>query len=59
VLRVEALEERGLSPETVAVITRTAGVLVAAPALERKTYLAAGLSQSPSAELPAPVTVLG
>jgi putative ABC transport system permease protein len=59
VLRVEALEERGLSPETVAVITRTAGVLAAAPALERKTYLAAGLSQSPSAELPAPVTVLG
>jgi putative ABC transport system permease protein len=58
-VRVEALEERGLSPETVAAITRTAGVEVAAPALERKTYLAATLSQSPSAELPAPVTVLG
>ena len=58
-VRVEALEERGLSPETVAAITKTAGVEVAAPALERKTYLAASLSQSPSAELPAPVTVLG
>ena len=58
-LRVEALEERGLSPATVALITRTAGVGVAAPALERETYLAAGPSRSPSAELPPPVTVLG
>jgi putative ABC transport system permease protein len=58
-LRVEALEERGLSPATVALITRTAGVEVAAPALQHETYLAASLSQSPSAELPAPVTVLG
>ena len=58
-LRVEALEERGLSPATVALITRTAGVEVAAPALQRETYLAASLSQSPSTELPAPVTVLG
>ena len=58
-LRVEALEERGLSPATVALITRTAGVGVAAPALERETYLAASPSQSPFAELPPPVTVLG
>ncbi len=58
-VRVEALEERGLSPATVAAITKTAGVEVAAPALERKTYLAPSLSQSPSTELPAPVTVLG
>ena len=58
-VRVRTLEERGLSPEAVALVTRTAGVDVAAPALERQTYLAAGLSQTPSATLPAPVTVLG
>ncbi|MGD0020552.1 MAG: FtsX-like permease family protein [Candidatus Limnocylindrales bacterium] len=58
-LRVLALAERGLSKEAVAAVTKTAGVDVAAPALERKTYLAASLSQTPSATLPAPVTVLG
>jgi putative ABC transport system permease protein len=34
-------------------------VAVAAPALERKTYLATSLTQTPSAKLPPPVTVLG
>src|SRR5664280_3131047 len=58
-LRVQALEESGLSQATVDVIDHVAGVSVAAPALERKTYLATSLTQTPSAKLPAPVTVLG
>ena len=58
-LRVQALEERGLSRETVALVTKAAGVEVAAPALERKTYLAPSAALTPSATLPAPVTVLG
>jgi putative ABC transport system permease protein len=58
-LRVDALEEQGLSPEAVAAITKVAGVEVAAPALERKTYLAANPNRSSSAELTPPVTVLG
>jgi putative ABC transport system permease protein len=58
-LRVQALEERGLSQATVDVITRSAGVSVAAPALERQTYFAARQSQTTSIGLPPPVTVLG
>jgi len=58
-LRIEALEERGLSTATVAAIENAAGVAVAAPALERKTYESASLSQRPSLKLPPPVTVLG
>ena len=58
-LRVQALEERGLSQEALSAVKRAAGVAVAAPALERKTYLAASLNQTPSSKLPAPVTVLG
>ena len=58
-LRVRALEERGLSQATLDLIDHMAGVSVAAPAIERKTYLAASLTQTPSAKLPAPVTVLG
>ena len=58
-LRVAALEERGLSRETVAVIDGLAGASIAAPALERKTYLAASPNQTASAKLPPPVTVLG
>lgn len=58
-LRVRALEERGLSQATVDLIDHTAGVSIAAPALERRTYLATSLTQTPSAELPPPVTVLG
>jgi putative ABC transport system permease protein len=58
-LRVQALEERGLSQEVLSVVKHAAGVEVAAPALERKTYLAASSNQTPSSKLPAPVTVLG
>ena len=39
-LRVQALEESGLTADTVALIDRMAGVSIAAPALERQTYLA-------------------
>ncbi len=35
------------------------GLSVAAPALQRKTYLAASLSQTATGKLPSPVTVLG
>ncbi|MFI5259017.1 MAG: FtsX-like permease family protein [Candidatus Limnocylindrales bacterium] len=58
-LRVQALEERGLSSATVAVVESAAGVAVAAPALERKTYESARLNQTPASQLPPPVTVLG
>jgi putative ABC transport system permease protein len=58
-LRVDALEERGLSPEALQAIAHVAGVSVVAPALERKTYLAASPNQTASGELPQPVTVLG
>jgi putative ABC transport system permease protein len=59
VLRVQALEERGLSSVAVRAAEQAVGVSVAAPALERKTYLAASPNQTASASLPAPVTVLG
>ena len=58
-LRVGALEEQGLSRATVDMIAQTAGVSVAAPALERRTYLAARAGLTSSTNLPAPVTVLG
>src|SRR5262245_59957493 len=56
-LRVAAFGETGLSPDTVADVTETPGVAVAAPALERRTYLGDGLA--PGGDLPAPVTVFG
>jgi putative ABC transport system permease protein len=59
VLRVQALEERGLGADTVATIEGVRGLAVAAPALERKTYIAAGLDQTATGRLPSPVTVLG
>lgn len=58
-LRVQALEEKGLSDATVAAIQNAAGVAVAAPALERQTYEAASLAQTRPSRLPPPVTVLG
>jgi putative ABC transport system permease protein len=58
-LRLAALEERGLTPATLAVVKGVGGVAVAAPALEQKTYLAVGQGQTPATALPAPVTVLG
>jgi putative ABC transport system permease protein len=56
-LRVAAFGENGLSAATVQAITETPGVAVAAPALERRTYL--GPELAPGAALPAPVTILG
>ena len=54
-LRVSTLGETGLSPQTLAAVNATAGIAVAAPVLERQTYLLAG----PSVGLPAPVTIVG
>ncbi len=56
-LRVAAFGETGLTPETVATIADTPGVAVAAPALERRTYLGTGFDTT--GQLPPPVTVLG
>src|SRR4051794_22271793 len=58
-LRVAAFGEDGLSESTVSAIAGTSGVATAAPALERRTYLASALGASPTAALPPPVTVLG
>jgi putative ABC transport system permease protein len=58
-LRVEALEERGFTPQAVQAISHVAGVEVAAPALERRTYLATNPDQSATGAIRAPVTVLG
>ena len=58
-LRVAAFSETGLSDATVATIESTPGVAVAAPVLERRTYLAPLLDASPTAALPPPVTILG
>ena len=58
-LRVQALEETGLSRQTLALVDATPGVAHAAPALQRKTYLGTNPDQSPTAPLPPPVTVLG
>jgi putative ABC transport system permease protein len=59
VLRVQALEERGLGPDTVDAIGQVRGLSVAAPALERKTYMTASLDVTVTGRLPSPVTVLG
>jgi putative ABC transport system permease protein len=56
-LRVAAFGESGLSDATLAIIAGTPGVAVAAPALERRTYLIPDLASD--APLPPPVTVLG
>lgn len=58
-LRVGALEEQGLDPATVQLIGGMSGVAVAAPALERMTYLPVSATQTASEKLPPPVTVLG
>jgi putative ABC transport system permease protein len=57
-LRVAAFGDEGLSPESVAAIDEAPGVVVAAPVLERRTYLVPELTAVDSAP-PAPVTVLG
>jgi putative ABC transport system permease protein len=56
-LRVAAFGETGLSEATLATIRGTAGVDVAAPSFERKTYLGTGLFGP--GPLPAPVTLVG
>ena len=56
-LRVAAFGESGLSGATVTTIAGTPGVAVAAPALERRTYLIPDLAAGTA--LPPPVTVLG
>src|SRR3954447_6552366 len=58
-LRVAAFGENGLTEATVATIAGTPGVAVAAPALERRTYLQPALGAAPTAALPAAVTVVG
>jgi len=55
-LRVAAFSGSGLAPETVAAVRATAGIAIAAPALERRTYL--GATDGSSGLRPS-VTVLG
>lgn len=55
-LRVAAFQDRGLSPATVAAIAETPGVVVAAPVLERRTYLLP--EPLTGGDLPEPVTLL-
>src|SRR4051812_2150679 len=55
-LRVEAFGPTGLSADSEAAVEDAPGVAIAAPALERRTYLSPGVDQSTPA---APVTALG
>ena len=56
-LRVAAFQDRTLSADSVAAIADAPGVVVAAPVLERRTYLAPSVD-NPDA-LPPPVTIIG
>jgi putative ABC transport system permease protein len=56
-LRVAALTERGLSDAMLAAVSGAPGVAVAAPQIERRTFLGPDLHRGPA--LPPPVTVLG
>jgi putative ABC transport system permease protein len=57
-LRIRAFAETGLTDATLATIASTPGVDIAAPTVERATYL--GLDHTaPGDSLPAPVTVVG
>lgn len=56
-LRVAAFGEKGLTAETIAIVTGTPGVAVAAPAFERRAYL--GPAPGVEDALPPPVTILG
>src|SRR6476646_11022501 len=55
-LRVEAFGPAGLTPDSLAAVEAAPGVAVAAPVLQRRTYLA---TTSASGEPAAPVTLLG
>jgi putative ABC transport system permease protein len=57
-LRVSTFGEAGLSTTTLDAIAATDGVAVAAPAIERRTYLGVDLL-APGDDLPTPVTVVG
>ena len=54
---MSAFQNRTLAPESVAAITAAPGVVVAAPVLERRTYL--GPNPTDPNAIPAPVTILG
>jgi putative ABC transport system permease protein len=56
-LRVASFGETGLGADTVTTIAETPGVVVAAPALQRRTYL--GPDIEAGQVLPPPVTVIG
>ena len=55
-VRVEAFGPAGLSPESETAVEGAPGVSVAAPALERKTYLSPGVDQTSTTP---PVTAVG
>lgn len=57
-LRIAAVPETGLSDASVAAVSATSGVAVAAPELEARTYPLPTVA-SGAAALPGPVTVLG
>ncbi|HEX3427642.1 MAG TPA: FtsX-like permease family protein [Candidatus Limnocylindrales bacterium] len=56
-LRVEAFGERRLTADSLSAIEAAPGVVIAAPGLERRTYLAPAANDPNAA--PAPVTALG
>ena len=56
-LRVESFGATGLSPDSLAAIEDAPGVEVAAPALQRRTFLLP--AGSDTADLPPPITALG
>jgi putative ABC transport system permease protein len=56
-LRIEAFGEGGLTADSLAAIEAAPGVTVAAPALQRRTYLAPAIDDATVA--PAPITALG
>jgi putative ABC transport system permease protein len=56
-LRVAALTERGLSEATLAAVRSAPGVAIAAPQIERRTFLGPSLQRGSA--IPPPVTVLG
>ncbi|MBP1705422.1 MAG: hypothetical protein H6Q36_1161 [Chloroflexi bacterium] len=57
-VRISALEERGLSPASVAAAAAAPGVAIAAPQLEARTYPRLSATGG-GAALPDPVTVIG
>jgi putative ABC transport system permease protein len=56
-LRVAAFGDEGLSPESAAAVEEAPGIVVAAPVLERRTYLVPELTPAEAASQP--VTLLG